>query len=643
MSDFGIRFFLCNIYLCVITGIFLITKRTFQKYLTGRIQFHLWFLLLGLLAVLFLPFRLTGAVQFFPWSGVLRNAASPDLDALREVSAGMAVSGVINQLDDFALSVSSGIPSIVGLILCVVWAAGVTAMLLLTARSAYRLNILKKSALPLQSETVQGLYQDCLRQLHIRRDIPVYSTAFLRSPMIAGLFSPRIYLPIRLISEFCAGADGGTHVSDVMDACRNHRLYAGTDGGAHSKMPDTESPRPLQLRYILLHELQHYRHADALAGFFMNLAGILYWCNPFVRLALKEMRDDREIACDASVLKLLVPSDYEEYGNTLISFAEKVSLSPFPFAVGISGNMRQLERRILHISSYRKPSFVIKLKGFAVFTAAGILLSGTVPFLSACAAGEDRYLWPVSPDKVTEIDLTDCFDGYDGSFVLYDLKSDTWQIYNMDQALLRTPPNSTYKIYDALLGLEEGVITPEDSFMAWDKTQYPFDAWNRNQDLTSAMGASVNWYFQNMDRQIGLSSVRRYVREIGYGNKDISADLSSYWMQSTLKISPVEQVKLLTDLCQNHFAFRPENIAAVKDSICLYSSGDSSSENRKFYGKTGTGRVNGKDVNGWFIGFLENSGNTCFFAVNIQGEDGADGSKAAEIAGAALSHALPDK
>lgn len=616
MSDFGIRFFLCNIYLCVITGIFLIAKRVFQKYLTGRMQFHLWFLFLGLLAVPFLPFRLTGAVQFFPWSGVLRNAASPDLDALREVSAGMAVSGVSKQLDDFALSVSSGIPSIVGLILFVVWAAGVTAMLLLTARSAYRLNILKKSALPLQSETVQSLYQDCLRQLHIKKDIPVYSTAFLRSPMIAGLFSPRIYLPIHLISDLSAVCGDGTH--------------CGPSGG--------ECSYASQLRYILLHELQHYRHADALVGFFMNLAGILYWCNPSVRLALKEMRDDREIACDASVLKLLSESDYEEYGNTLISFAEKISLSPFPFAVGISGNMRQLERRILHISSYRKPSFVGKLKGFTVFAAAGILLSGTVPFLSACAAGEDRYLWQVSPDRVTEIDLTDCFDGYDGSFVLYDLKSDTWQIYNMDQALLRTSPNSTYKIYDALFGLEEGVITPEDSFMAWDKTQYPFDAWNRNQDLTSAIGASVNWYFQNMDSQIGLSSVRRYVKEIGYGNRDVSADLSYYWMQSTLKISPVEQVELLTDLYLNHFDFRPENIAAVKESICLYSSGDTSPESRKIYGKTGTGRVDGKDVNGWFIGFLENGGNTCFFAVNIQGEDGADGSKAAKIAGAALSH-----
>ena len=64
----------------------------------------------------------------------------------------------------------------------------------------------------------------------------------------------------------------------------------------------------------------------------------------------------------------------------------------------------------------------------------------------------------------------------------------------MEQATLRTAPNSTYKIYDALFGLEEGVIAPDDSFMAWDGTNHPFEAWNGNQDLLSAMQSSVNCY-----------------------------------------------------------------------------------------------------------------------------------------------------
>ena len=50
------------------------------------------------------------------------------------------------------------------------------------------------------------------------------------------------------------------------------------------------------------------------------------------------------------------------------------------------------------------------------------------------------------------------------------------------------------------------------------------------------------------------------------------------------------------------------------------------------YGKTGTGTVDGKNTNGWFIGFVESVHGPYSFAVHISGEDGATGAKAGEIA-----------
>lgn len=70
----------------------------------------------------------------------------------------------------------------------------------------------------------------------------------------------------------------------------------------------------------------------------------------------------------------------------------------------------------------------------------------------------------------------------------------------MEQAALRFSPDSTYKIYDALLGLEKGVITPKDSYIPWNGETYPFEAWNAGQTLQSAMRSSVNWYFQSIDQ-----------------------------------------------------------------------------------------------------------------------------------------------
>ena len=252
--------------------------------------------------------------------------------------------------------------------------------------------------------------------------------------------------------------------------------------------------------------------------------------------------------------------------------------------------------------------------------------------LSTYAAEQSYYKWNTSPEKINRIDLSAYFNGYEGSFVLYDLKNDAWSIYDMDHAILRTAPNSTYKIYDALFGLEEGIITPKDSFMAWNGADYPFEAWNADQNLYSAMQSSVNWYFQEIDGQLGTSALRSYIKEIGYGNEIINSDLSSYWMQSELKISPVEQVELLTNLYNNDFGFTPENVNAVKDSICLFAS-----ENESFYGKTGTGRINDNDINGWFIGYIETADSTYFFATNIQSTENATGSNASEISFSILS------
>ena len=592
MADFGIRFFLCNIFICIIIGFLIIVKRAFKNCLTSRMQFNLWFLLLGILAVPFVPFRPASFTQVLALFNAWKNAVSSNKGTITEGVLNPNTSDAVNQMNDFALSVSKETPSIIGLILCGIWLVGILAMILLVIKSVSRLNAMKKSALPLQNKTVRILYHNCLQEMKIKRNIPVYSTAFLKSPVIVGLFNPRIYLPIHLISDFNAA----------------------------------------DMRYMLLHELQHYRHKDALASYLMNFFGVLYWCNPCVWYALKEMRNEREVACDTSVLKLLDESNYEDYGNTLINFAEKVSLTPFPFAAGISGSMKQMQQRIANISSYKKPSVFRKLKGFTAFVTIGVILFALAPMLSTYAAEQSLYQWSIPAEKVSTIDLSAYFSGYEGSFVLYDLNGDTWKIYDMEQATLRTAPNSTYKIYDALFGLEEGVIAPNDSFMAWNGTGYPFEAWNADQDLYSAMQSSVNWYFEEIDKQIGSSAIQGYIRKIGYGNENINTSLSSYWMQGTLKISPVEQVQLLTALHSNRFDFTPENINAVKSAICLFSS-----EGKNFYGKTGTGRVDGQDVNGWFVGYIETAGNAYFFATNIQAAENATGSKASEISLSILS------
>lgn len=612
MTNFIIRFLICNVFISGIIGILLIAKRIFKNSLSSRMQYNLWFLLLGLLIVPFIPFRLIGFPQIFSWLGSLRSSPASDTRTAIREAVGTNLTGNADWMNDFTLSVNSEAPSIAGYILLGIWIVGILAMIILVINSSLRLRNLRKSALPLQNHEVRRLYHHCLEEMGIYRDIPVYSTAFLKSPIIVGLLKPCIYLPIHLISDYTLSRSvrsEGTCITGYPNGCNES-----------------------DMRYILLHELQHYKHHDAIGSFLMNLAGVVYWFNPLVWYALKEMRNDREVACDTSVLKMLEEDDYEDYGNTLINFAEKISLTSFPFAAGLSGNIKQMRRRIINIASYEKPTFMKRLKGMTAFMLTAVLLLGLAPFISTYAANESYYQWDSSSENVSYADLSTYFGEYEGSFVLYDLENDTWHIHDMEHAILRVAPNSTYKIYNALFGLEEGVITPDDSFIAWNGKTYPFETWNADQTLQSAMNSSVNWYFQTVDELLGASEVYSYIQEIGYGNENMSGDFSTYWMESSLEISPIEQVELLTKLYNNNFKFSSENINAVKDSIRL-----SSSDAGTLYGKTGTGCVDGQDVNGWFIGYIETTDNTYFFATNIGADSDATGSSATEITMSILS------
>lgn len=591
MAHFIIRFLFCNLLICLAVGVLLGAKRLFRRCLTSHMQYHLWFLLLGILAVPFLPIRLSGFLPFFSWFEKMPAAsASPAGSAAAQVGTiNQAVSG--NWMNDFTLSVARD-ASIAGTLLSVLWVLGILAMLLMIGRSRIQLHAVRKSALPLENRKIYQIYQNCLSEMKIRKAIPIYSAAFLTSPVMDGLFLPRVYVPLPLISD-----------------CREN-----------------------ELRYILLHELQHYRRRDALVNYLMAAAGVLYWFNPVVWFAFKQIRTDREIACDTSVLEIIGEDSRIDYGNTLINFAEKISFSPFQFSLGINGNAAQIRKRILNIAGYRPATVRRKLYGLLSCVLTAILLSGFLPALSSRAADTDRYHGRENGRNISDLDLSTYFGAYDGSFVLYEAASDSWQIYEKENASTRIPPASTYKIYSALFSLQSGVISREDSRIPWDGQDYAFDSWNADQTLESAMSDSVTWYFQEIDRRLGISAIDSFIQEIGYGNETVSSSASTYWYDSSLKISPIEQVEMLEKFYNNDFGFSSGNIETVKDSIRLFSGG-----NGVLYGKTGTLASEGRNVCGWFIGFIEREDAPLYFAVNIQDEDSAAGAAAAELAFSVLS------
>ena len=548
------------------------------------------------LVVLIVPFfSIKSAPSSISWGHLLMPNSNTNGDIQTTFLSGNSYT--LNKINDFAVSVSTQIPTFIHSLLVFFWSIGVFVMFVLLYRSAKQVKALHSSALPLQNEVINTLYIDCLNETNSKNTIPIYSTAFLKSPVLAGFLRPRIYLPIHLISDFNAGTISAT-----------------------------------DLRYMLLHELQHYKHKDILVGYLINTANVFYWFNPLIGYFLKRIRQERELACDAAVLQLLKETEYTSYGNTLINFAETIALTPFPLTMGISGNAKQLKGRILNIASFRKPTFTQKIRGYLICIFVSTVIIGCVPLLSVYASDQTGYHFDTTRKNITQLNLSSNFGNYTGSFVLYDQATDKWNIYNIDNASTRIPPNSTYKIYDALLGLESGIITPEHSTFTWNGEPCPFESWESDQDLTSAMHNSVNWYFQAIDSQAGFQSVKTFLQTINYGNQNTGTNLNLYWTDFSLKISPIEQVELLQNFYQNNFHFDRKNIQAVKNALLLSTTSSGS-----LYGKTGTGRVNGKDVNGWFVGYIESDNNTYYFATNIQAPSNATGSQATEITETILS------
>lgn len=586
---FSIHFLICNIIVGILLGIILFFKKILKKHVTADVQYYIWYIFAAALILPFVPYT-----PFEPGRllSKIRDLFTPAASLSTGIPAGQSVDMTAPAqlgLSDLAASFSGTSFRTLGVILTVIWAAGcfVTAGFFLY--QIFKIRRIRKAAYLITPENEPELYScclSCMQELKIGQQVSLYASCALTSPVSYGLFRPKVIIPQDM--DIVLGAD--------------------------------------DVRFIFLHELQHLKHRDAALNYISCVLQIIYWFNPLVWYGFRIMQKDREIACDHSFIRTVGRERAVSYGHTLIRYAEKLHRNAFLSPLSsLGGEKSVIVQRVKEIADYKAETPARRFKSFCTLSLAVILVYTASPFLTAYAAENSPY--ELSGRNVEEIDLSSYFHGNDGAFVLYDMTEDSYLIYNEELSTKRVSPDSTYKIYSALFALEEGIITPGSSERAWDGTEYPFDSWNQDQSLETAMQNSVNWYFQNLDAQTGYTALSSYYSRISYGNCDLTAGIGSYWAESSLKISPAEQTDLLAGLLQNKWGFNEENIQAVKNAMFI---GDTPVG--KLYGKTGTGSDGSQNINGWFVGFLEDNGHIYCFAANLQNGSDASGSAASEIA-----------
>lgn len=611
MADFIFFFILSNFYIGLMIVLLFLAKRVFRRWLSARMRYRLWHILFVILCIPLLPPKdvIIPILSHFPCLQNLSNAFSWTKKAFHAVLVPSFTSNTgtmivqaspSDWLKDFGVSIGNGASSNLANFLLFLWIVGICLAAFRLFRAYLLLLQLKQSTLPMENETIIHLYEQCKKELKIKREIPLSYSDFIKSPVIAGIFKPHIYMPLHVVSQYSIE----------------------------------------EIRFMLLHELWHYKQKDLLWNSFSNIVGILYWFHPLVHFAKKEMRHEQELSCDALVLSCISENSYMNYGSTIIACAEKLSLSHAPFALSMGSTFEQLKSRITHILAYEKPSLQKSWKGLLIFILIVILLTSFTPNLFALSVSVGKansYSKKISDNRqnTVEEDFSDYFEETEGCFVLYDSKNDTWHIYNEEMASRRKTPVSTYKIYSSLCALENKLISPTQNDMSWNGEKQAFSEWERTQDLSSAMKNSVNWYFQNLDAQLGSDKIRDYLNNIQYGNQSCSNSHTAYWSDGSLTISPIEQVVMLQKFYRNDFHFQKENIDAVKQAILLETSGST-----LLYGKTGTGQVNGENALGWFVGYVQKEDNVYYFATQLQNTIRASGSTAAGITTAILKDQL---
>jgi beta-lactamase class D len=232
------------------------------------------------------------------------------------------------------------------------------------------------------------------------------------------------------------------------------------------------------------------------------------------------------------------------------------------------------------------------------------------------------------------VNLKPHFKGYDGAFVLYDVKENKYIRYNEKRCAERFAPCSTFKIFNALAGLDCKVLSGPDDKKKWDGKKRMVESWNRDQTLQSAIQESAVWYFQEVARDIGETRMKEYLEKVGYGNKDISGGITKFWLGDSLKISADEQVEFLKRLYADDLPFSKESMDTVKKLIIVTDDGSS-----VLRGKTGTDMDAGKSVLGWFVGYVVEDGSPYIFATNISAKDKVNGRLARTIT-RSLLHSL---
>src|SRR5487761_1329937 len=158
-------------------------------------------------------------------------------------------------------------------------------------------------------------------------------------------------------------------------------------------------------RCVLLHELAHVKRLDVACQMIGRLVAAFYWFNPLVWFAVRQLRIERELACDDCVLAS--GERASDYARELLKIAKLYRLRPLAVGVAMARSAR-LDQRVLRILDQARSRLPMSPHAArSLFVAAAVLVLGvaaTSPVeRSTSALAREQAAAAPEADKANEI------------------------------------------------------------------------------------------------------------------------------------------------------------------------------------------------------------------------------------------------
>jgi len=237
-----------------------------------------------------------------------------------------------------------------------VWLAGIIAFLAFYFIKHFRfIKFVKRWSKSIADEQVLSLLQSLKIEMGIFKKIKLYQCSDLGSPMMFGFMNPRILLP-------------------------------------NDELANDE------LRFILKHELVHYKQKDLYFKSLVLIATAMHWFNPFVYLIAKAINSQCELSCDAEIVRNTDADTRLQYSETIIGVIKNRSKLKTAFSTNFYGGKKGMKNRISSIMDIRKKRFgflVISIIIVATLCAGFVFASdGNGATVNTIPSGVPNFVMP---------------------------------------------------------------------------------------------------------------------------------------------------------------------------------------------------------------------------------------------------------